>query len=205
MKNIPAQFRIGKVAIKVIFKALIFLGMLVMYALDTQVLAQETGTKQDQNNQNSFQDRFNFSAGVGLPEILNVGVCFYLDPWKFGLYLGAVPWLDRDKRAMRIMTADARYHFGGSSQLSTIPPWYMKLGFIYHRIQDSEWKYSEEHSYWLATRIGRNFNLTEQFGIFLELGPIFCLYDKFTMEDYTDIGCEYKMLPGFGIGLFYSF
>lgn len=204
-KLISAKRCIGKKAMNVILKTLIILGILFIYGYGTQAVAQETIAHEENDHQTPFQDKFNFSAGIGYPEVLNIGVCYQLDQLQFGLYIGSVPWFDRNERAIRTISGDVRYHFGGVSKLSTRRPWYLKLGMVWQREQwarDNK-LISEEHSYWLTTRVGRDFNLTKQLGISLELGPGFCLHDKYVSKTYTDENIYMPILPGFEIGLFY--
>lgn len=205
-KLIPAKKIIGKKTMNVIFYALCIFWIFFLPVNVTQVMAQ--GTKENGNgHQSLWHEKFYFSGGLGYPEVLNVGVCYQQDQFQFGIYIGSVPWFDRNERAIRSLSGDVRYYFGGVSKLSTRRPWYLKLGIVWQREQ---WAHnnqlvSEEKSYWLATRVGRDFNLTKKLGIFLELGPAFCLYDKYVSGNFTYDEIDMPILPGFGTGLFYRF
>lgn len=62
------------------------------------------------------QGKISFTAGFGFPELLNVGVRYQPEQVQIGLYLGSLP-RKSDDEAIRSMSADVRFHFGGSSAL----------------------------------------------------------------------------------------
>ena len=140
-----------------------------------------------------------------MPEHLNFGICYQLEQVQIGLYIGSAPyWYDPDEFAIRTLSYDLRYHFGGLSKLSNRRPWFVKFGIVYIRVQDNEFNYSETHTLMLVPRVGRDFNFTKQLGAFIDIGPAVCLYEKnIPPSEYSSSLCEFFIIPSFGIGLFF--
>ena len=153
--------------------------------------------------QASGQEKGYLAAGSGLPELINFGVSYQLEQIQRGLYIGSFP-RKSDGEAVRTFSGDVLYHFGGSSELSNRRPWYWKVGLDYLRNASvSKYiGYSVNHTFFLNTRIGRDFNHTNEIGIFIDIGPLFCLSEKYVTKHDVDRGCEYSVSPGIGTGLF---
>jgi hypothetical protein len=108
------------------------------------------------------QKTLNISTGVGFPEGLHIKPRYEFEQTKIGIGLGSLPGSN-----YRSFSGDAYFHFAGLSKLSTVRPWYFRIGLSYVRDEsDTEInKYTD-----INTRIGREFNITKHFGIAYETG-----------------------------------
>lgn len=112
------------------------------------------------------QDKTNFSVGIGLPELLNIGIKYQiLDQSKIGLSIG---WWPDWKYSGQLLSfsGDFYYHFAGSSKYSDLRPWYGRIGLNYDREDLGDiinWWYS-------YLRFGRDFYFSDQIGISIDAG-----------------------------------
>ncbi len=142
------------------------------------------------------QEKFNISAGFGVPELINIGLRYQVDQCQLGLSLGLMP---HDFS----VCGDVYYHFAGLSELSVRRPWYGRIGLNYLR-EETEY-YIDKYLY-LNIRLGRDFNISDKFGIELDGGVLFQIKNKVirkTPVSPWSLDLEFPVLPGFGIGLFY--
>lgn len=153
-------------------------------------------------------EKINLSAGLGYPELINVGVRFQLEQSQLGLYIGTKASSEASGFSVG---GDYYYHFGGSSDFSTRKPWFVKTGLNYLHEKD---EYDDNKYVLLVPRIRRDFNLSSKVGIALEAGIIVVLYRKETElkpDDINDlIGLLYgfydvlpPIFPSLGVTLFY--
>jgi len=152
-------------------------------------------------NQVFGQEKVNISAGIGLPELLNIGVRYQLDQAQIGLSIGSMPVKDE---SLISLSGDFYYHFGGSSKFSDIRPWYGRIGLNYVR---DETETSVDKYLYLILRIGRDFNLSKKFGINIDagLGPQL-FHDEIMKKPSTswfNLDFEFPVIPALGICLFY--
>ena len=149
------------------------------------------------------QAKINISVGFGVPEFLNLGLRFQFDQVQIGLSAGTFPV---DDESMNSFSGDVRYYFGGLSDFSNRPPWYGKIGLNY--LRDETESYIDKYLY-LNARLGREFNISDRFGIELEAGAIFELsYERIRKQGAYggwDLNFSTPVLPSVGIGLFYRF
>ena len=105
-------------------------------------------------------------------------------------------------------SGDFSYHFGGRSGHTSLRPWYVKTGLTY---MSSEGEWEKRMNLLLVPRLGREFNVTPEFGVALEAGIMLMLMDKNTAKkERTDavtgdldlIGSG-PVLPSIGFKLFY--
>src|SRR5512133_342266 len=80
------------------------------------------------------QGKIIVSGGFGFPELVNVGMRYQQGQTGAGITLGALPIFSYLTGAI---TGDFYYHFGGSSKLTEIRPWYGKIGVSY--LQDESY------------------------------------------------------------------
>ena len=140
-------------------------------------------------NQSFGQKKMIISAGIGFPELLNIGIRYQiLDQAKIGLSIG---WWPPSSSSgimswgnLTSFSGDFYYHFGGSSTFSDMRPWYGRIGLNYIT------------SYYLNSylRIGRDFILDKNFGISIDAGLGFVLNDN-----------EIWGIPTLGLCGFYRF
>ena len=151
------------------------------------------------------QEKINIAAGVGYPEMVNLGLRFQLGQSQLGLHAGILP--DPDDEIFSL-GADYYYHFGGSSKFSTRRPWFAKAGLNY--LHDEN-EYEKNTTLLLVPRIGRDFNLSRKIGIALEAGAFLLLTESNVevkpRENPCSWLCDGDLFPGiapsFGLSVFY--
>ncbi len=146
------------------------------------------------------QEKVNISAGIGSPELLNVGLRFQFDQAQIGLSLGSMPVKDE---SMVSFAGDVYYHFAGSSVLSNRRPWYGRGGLTWLRYETNT--LIDKHLY-LNARVGRDLNISEKFGVNIDAGLSFELYSERTRKEPPGIWSfqlDFPVLPSLGIGFFY--
>lgn len=146
------------------------------------------------------QEKVNVSTGLGVPELLNVGVRYQLQQTEIGFSVGSFP-LD-DQRIISF-SGDFFYHFRSLSKLSERRLWYGRLGLNYLR---NESEIVIDHFVFLNLRIGRDINISRKMGIKIDAGPTIELFKKTiskgSFQDFST-GPLNKISLGIGIELFY--
>lgn len=151
-------------------------------------------------NQSFGQEKVNISAGMGLPELLNLGVRYQLKQAQLGIGFGCIPIKEE---SVISVSGDIYYHFAGLSELSNRRPWYGRLGLNYLR---DETKTLVDKYLYLNLRIGRDFNISKKIGIEIDAGAIFQLFNETKRKEPSsgwNFDFEFPILSSFGIGLFY--
>ena len=133
------------------------------------------------------QEKVIITAGLGFPELLNIGVRYQLGQAQIGLSVGGVPF----SKALSI-SSDVFYHFDRLSKFSTMNPWYCRVGLDY-------WNLNEFHAsgkfLFFNFRLGRDINISPKIGIEIDAGGFFHS-DKFLNSS--------PIAPGLGIRVFYK-
>lgn len=135
------------------------------------------------------------APGVGFTELINLGLTFRVaDQARVGFSVGWWPpstegWFGWGH--LFVITGDFYTHFGGSSEYSTLRPWFARIGINYVR--------EAEYSYFLPVylRVGRELNIDENSGISIDAGVGYNLI-------YKSEGTA-AVLPVFGICFFHRF
>ena len=143
----------------------------------------------------------NIITGLGSPELLNAGIKIQSEQFQFGLSAGMLGINAND--GVRAVTGDFYFHFGGYSDLTDLPPWYMRLGATYLK---DEWEYEIDKYIYLNTKIGRDFNFTETFGAQFDLGLSFQLdHNEIQKKPHNgwNFDFEFPVLPAFGLEFFW--
>ena len=116
------------------------------------------------SGQVSGQGNLNLSAGIGLPELANIGIRYEVfDQTQLGLSIG---YGNLFATELRSFSGDIYYHFGGLSKYSDLHPWYGRIGLNYFERRD----FRKENYLISYLRIGRDINLLKNFGINLDAG-----------------------------------
>lgn len=144
------------------------------------------------------QERFNLTAGFGVPELINIGLKYQLDEQsQLGLTAGT-------EFNMIALSGDLYFHFAGSSKFSYRRPWYGRAGLTYWRNDD---EFATETWLWLSPRIGRDLNISERWGIAIDAGVAFRLQNeeviKKPQSNPFNIDIDFPILPALGIAIFY--
>jgi len=148
------------------------------------------------------QGKFSVSGGFSLPELINGGILYQIKQSQVGLNIGFYP-----KYSYKYipLTANYYYHFAGSSKFSTLRPWYGKSGLMYLVDED---QYILDKSLYFPLLVGRNFNMSNHFGLNLEIGLAFLLYSDRTIKEYHEYPygpAEVGSTPSGGFSFFYRF
>ena len=145
------------------------------------------------------QKRVNVTLGIGMPELLNIGVRYQANQTQLGLSVGSLPLKDE---TIISISAETYYHFAGRSQLSTRWPWYVRFGMNYLR---NETKTVLDKYLYANLRVGRDFNISEEIGINIDIGlTIEVIWDMTIKEPPGQLfNIDFPILPGLGFCLFY--
>ena len=81
-----------KKSMNVIFQALCIFWIFFLSVSVIQVMAQDLKEYEENDHQTSNQEKLNISAGIGMPEHLNFGICYQLEQVQIGLYIGSAPY-----------------------------------------------------------------------------------------------------------------
>jgi len=151
------------------------------------------------------QGKVNLSAGLGIPELINVGIQYRIEQAQIGIGFGYFPPSGSSSDSLSFLawgtmislSGDFYYHFGKLPGSSDLRPWYVRLGFAYTR---EERRDKVNSVFFLSPRIGRDFNISKRAGIGIDLG--------INMVHYlSDPSVPYFLslfgLPGIGIKVFY--
>jgi hypothetical protein len=137
------------------------------------------------------QDKLSVSLGMGLPELINAGVRYELQPVKFGVSVGTA------FSGAYAISGDIYYHFGGRTNLNDMPPWFFRTNFTYWTFQKFLFINLGEVMM-LGFRVGRDFNLTEDFGISIDGGII-------PFSFFSGRKIPFSFIPSIGAGVYYRF
>ena len=127
-------------------------------------------------NTSRAQEEFNLTGGTGTPEMVNVGLRMRVDQNQYGLAIGTNLAYKNDNMNV---SGDFYYHFSGRSGHTSLRPWYIKSGLTY---MHSEGEWETRQNLLLVPRLGREFNITPEFGVALEAGIMLMLMDKNTAK-----------------------
>ena len=147
------------------------------------------------------QEGVNITAGLGFPETINVGIRYEKGQSQIGVAAGFLPATDE-----RITNVSITFwhHFIGSSVFTERRPWYGRLGVDY--INDKMEGSPGDKLVFLDMRGGREFNISENFGISLDAGILYKLYADAGGSDLGQFIFDVMWaLPAGGISIFYKF
>lgn len=151
------------------------------------------------------QEEFNLTGGTGTPEMVNIGLRMRVDQNQYGLNIGTNPGYKNENFNA---SGEFYYHFSGRSGHTSLRPWFFKTGLTY---MSSEGEWEKRMNLLLVPRLGREFNITPEFGVALEAGIMLMLMDKNTAKkERTDavtgdldlIGSGF-ILPSAGLKFYY--
>lgn len=128
-------------------------------------------------NQLLGQKKVDISAGIGFPELLNIGMRLQHDQKQIGFSIGSFPSEDRSYSAI---SGNVYYHLAGHSKLSNRRAWYGRGGISY--LRDELTMFSKPGWAWttkdlnLYLRLGRDINFSPTIGINIDVGASFSLF-----------------------------
>lgn len=151
------------------------------------------------------QKSFSLIAGAGFAELIHVGARYQQEQAQWDASIGFAG------HSLTSYNADILFHFGKESSLSSRKPWYVRWNFTYLK---EKTEYEKINTSTLGARIGREFNISQNFGIDLDAGFIFRIdEDKTQIKPRPssgwnldlDLGVFNYLLPAVGINAFYKF
>jgi len=150
------------------------------------------------------QEKFNITGGIGFMELINLGGRFQFNQTELGFSIGTYPIQDESNLSLQ---TNVLYHFAGSSNFSNRRPWYIRSGLTYSWFESD---YSEDKLFTIDGRIGRDFNISEKFGVQVDIGTIYIIShdekEKNRDENYWyfwDMNLENEFGLTMGITLYY--
>ena len=154
-----------------------------------------------QEGSDSTHGKFDISAGIGFPELMNIGIKYQVfGQLQIGLSIGGIflPGI-----GAVTFSGDIYYHFGGLSKFSDMHPWYGRIGITSYGVADDG-----EYTWFSYLRIGHELYFSRNSGISLDAG-IGLGFDKY-VEGYISKNIPiFKSTISFirviGVSLFYRF
>ena len=146
------------------------------------------------------QSKIDITAGFGFPEVINAGIRYQMGQAQVGLAAGFMPV---QGESVTSFSLGFWYHFTGLSELSDRRPWYGRFGLAW--LHDKKEGSFTDKLLFLETRGGREFNLSENFGISVDVGLIYKLRADSDNELAQLMYSAFWAMPAGGISLFYRF
>ncbi|MBG0860018.1 MAG: hypothetical protein IQL11_10970 [Bacteroidales bacterium] len=154
----------------------------------------------------SGQGKVSLSAGLGIPELINVGIQYRIEQAQIGIGFGYFPPSSSSSDPYAYfswgtiisLSGDIYYHFGKLPKSSDLidHPWYVRLGFAYTTEEGSD---KVNSVFFVSPRIGRDINISKRVGIGIDLGINLAHY-------LSDPTVPYFLslfgLPGMGLRVF---
>jgi hypothetical protein len=147
------------------------------------------------------QGKIDLTAGFGMPDWVNAGIRYQMGQTQVGVAAGFMPVSGEHVTSCSL---DLWYHFIGTSALSDRRPWYGRFGLAW--LHDKKEGSFNEKFLFLETRGGREFNLSENSGIYIDAGLMYKLYSDFGDDPVSKLIFElFWAFPAGGIGFFFRF
>jgi len=139
------------------------------------------------------QGKVNITAGIGTTDLLNLGFRFQFQQSQIGVSMGTLP----SKNGGFSVSSSYHYHFGGSSNLSKLRPWYGKTGLVFLKTETET--FTDSYLF-IDFRIGREVNFSTKMSIAIDAGPAIQLIH--TTTDSAG-GWSFPVFPALGLTFFY--
>jgi hypothetical protein len=147
------------------------------------------------------QKEINLTAGLGLPELLNIGIRGQLNQYVCGISVGTVLSPGEGEKIYSVC-GDLFYHFGKVNELSKRRVWYLRSGLNYLRDKLNSSDIGDRYTF-LNLRFGRDLNLSKKIGIQIDGGFLILLSEKRIPESTigSHSGGQNPMAPPISLGL----
>ena len=131
--------------------------------------------------QSPFFDSLDVNAGLSSTDHFNIGTRYRFNQNNIGLNIGGVPRVVNHNYNLVVVSLTYYRHLWGVSEFSHQHPWYVKPGIHYMKSTSQLTRYNRASTSNVEARLylGRDFNITTDFGISLALGPTLRIYDRF--------------------------
>lgn len=119
-----------------------------------------------------------FTAGAGLIESTHIGCKLQVGTRHVvGLYVGKSPSFINASHVISL-TTDYQYHFGKTSEKSTRPAWFIRLGAMYREDLYELWV----QDYMINGGFGREFSLSQKFKLSADIVSLYVVHENVTRE-----------------------
>jgi hypothetical protein len=146
------------------------------------------------------QKKIGLSVGIGLPELLNIGIRGQSRQNEVGISMGIAP-------QTYSVCGDLFCHFGKVYELSGRKVWYVRSGLNFLSSKTKDYSYEDRYTNW-NLRFGRDLNLSKHIGIQFDTGVIINLSYKRIPEPPLHSGGmtsrDPVVLPGIGLNIYFQ-
>ena len=147
------------------------------------------------------QNKIYLTTGLGIPELLNLGVRGQFKQNELGLSFGIAP-------GTYSVCGDLFCHFGKVSELSSRSVWYVRSGLDYLSSLIEDYDFKEKYTY-LNLRLGRDLNISKVIGLQIDAGILILLSSKTLPQPVGRHSGPYvqppdKILPSIGLNVFFK-
>jgi hypothetical protein len=147
------------------------------------------------------QGNGNITAGFGFLDFINAGIRYNKGQMQVGVAAGIMPVKNE---SITSASFNIWYHFIGTSALSERKPWYGRVGLAY--LHDKKKDHFNDKLLFLDVRGGREFNISENFGISIDAGMIYKIYQDVGDNEVAEFLFDFMWaMPAGGISIFYKF
>jgi len=141
------------------------------------------------------------TAGVGFPELLNLGINYQVDRSHVGCTFGISPIIDDVHKKLYAVSGYYYYHFGNSAKIPYYRPWHVRTGLTFAWGETTNVKYQ---NLFFDTRFGRRFQINPRMGVDLNLGAAFLISEKENYENPPFLDLNWWLFPAIGLSLHYK-
>lgn len=150
--------------------------------------------------QTNAQNSVKSSIGFGVHDGLNAGFDYQHMQSEFSFSIGLWPY-DSD---LLLSSLNYYYHFAGKSKYTIVKPWFIRSGVFLMRTQSV---YYIKYSILPTLRLGREFNLSDNWGISVDAGAVYFAYSYTKVLAYNPYptGLLIPFMPNGSIRIYYRF
>ena len=164
----------------------------LLFVLPTLLCLNFTALSQD--------SPWKLGTGVGFIDGVHISISRTVsEKNEFGFQMGTIP-----THFIIIPAFEYKLYIGESSKREKFMTWYMGNKLLYYYEKNSSKEFHEIH---INTSVGKNFYLSERFGLNTEIGILYKLYDMqvYTEFDYDDEPDRFRILPSLRVKMYYTF
>ncbi len=139
-------------------------------------------------------------AGASIPELYHIGVRYhYLPKVRIDLNLGS-DFNTGENGRLDAVTLNHGYYFGKTNLKVNQRTWSVNTGFTLLMEKNT---LSEPISMYFNLFLAKEFPITSKIFIQPELGALYFLFEHSTDPDYIGSGYRMRLIPKFGLNLFF--
>ncbi|MDP2424173.1 MAG: hypothetical protein U1C46_04565 [Bacteroidales bacterium] len=148
------------------------------------------------------QESYGVTAGLGLPDWVNIGLRLKTGQAQFGLHVGSVPGLKDE--SLWSVGGEIFYHIAGTSSITNLRPWYGRLGMVHVRDETPSVIWIDNY---IDVRGGRVLSIRSKMGFELDAGLAINIAHKVTRKKpaWISLDLYIPVIPAFGARWFLRF